>query len=123
MIGLEVFSFSGDGFGFANVDDTSHSGTGVTEIALLWYPWKSGLFIKGDTGVASSDFRLARENGDSLLVRGTGVGYDLNLSRRFAFTTNTAIHVAAIGDITLPSGNVDDVIATIYSLNIGFTLR
>lgn len=129
MFGIEALSFSGDGFGFANLSEKSHSGTGVTELVLLWYPGKSGFFIKGGTGIASSDFRLATEAGDSVLVRGTGVGlttgigYDLTLSRRFAFTTNAAIHVAAIGDITLPSGNVDDVIATIYSINIGFTLR
>ena len=51
-----------------------------------------------------------------------GVEYGLTLSRRLAFTTNARIHVGTIGDVALPSSNVDDLIATIYRINTGFTL-
>ena len=44
-------------------------------------------------------------------------------SRRIALTANLATYVTAVGDIVLPTRRVDDVIATIYELGIGFTIR
>lgn len=129
LISLEAYSFSDEGFAFANANDKAKTESGTTSIALLWYPGKSGFFLTGGTGIASSDFTVQREGQSDLTVQGSGValtvgvGYDLTLSRRFAFTTNAGIHVGAIGDVALPASNVDDVIATIYSVNIGFTLR
>jgi hypothetical protein len=130
MLGLEAFSFGNKGgFSFYSVEDESRVQTSTTQAVVLWYPTKTGLFVKGGTGIAESQFFVPQEGSDSVSVKGTGVGltlglgYDLNLSRRFALTTNAGIHVTAIGDVQLPSGPVDDVIATIYSLNIGLTLR
>lgn len=130
MLGLEAFSFTNKGgFAFANSEDQTRTESGVLEAVLLWYPTKSGLFIKGGTGIASSDFFVAQEGADSATVSGTGVGltvglgYDFAISRKFAITANAGIHVAAIGDVLLPTGNVDDVIATVYSISVGVTLR
>ena len=52
-----------------------------------------------------------------------GVGYDLNLSRRFALTATGAANVAAIGDLVLPTVTIDDAIASMYHLTIGLTVR
>jgi hypothetical protein len=129
LISLEAFSFADEGFAFANSSDEARTESGLTSVSLLWYPGRSGFFLKGGSGVAASEFTVKRDGESDLTVQGTGIGlnvgigYDLTLSRRFALTTNAAIHVAAIGDVLLPSGNVDDVIATIYSLNVGLTLR
>ncbi len=52
-----------------------------------------------------------------------GLGWDFAISRKFAITANAAAFITAIGDLVLPSGTVDDVIATMYVVSIGFTVR
>jgi hypothetical protein len=96
---------------------------------VLWFPWRSGAFLKGGVGIADGTFSATPEPGAPVITEGIGVGltfglgYDLPLSRTFAITANAAAFIAAIGDIVLPSGVVDDVIATMYVFAIGLTVR
>jgi hypothetical protein len=43
--------------------------------------------------------------------------------RSLALTASAGVWVTAIGDVVLPTTTVDDVIATMYNLSIGLTIR
>ena len=130
LLGLESFSFSDESFGFRSDPDRRVTAeTTSLGVIGLWYPWRAGFFLKGGVGIAGGDFTVKPDSGQRRTVKGTGVGmtfgvgYDLNLSRRFAITTTGAAYVAAIGDLVLPTVTVDDAIASMYHLTIGLTIR
>ena len=95
----------------------------------LWYPWKQRLFIKSGVGIGVGEFTVTAPAAQPLLADGVGVsltfgaGLDVPIWRSFALTANAGVWFTAIGDIVLPNARVDDVIATLYSINIGFAIR
>jgi hypothetical protein len=132
VIGVEIFSLLDQTFGFASQDSNAVAETGTATITLLWYPGKSGLFFKGGVGAAFGEFSVPSDStnvGTDTTSSGGGIGmtfglgYDFPISRKFAITANAAAFVTALGDVVLPGHNVDDVIATVYQLSIGFTIR
>jgi hypothetical protein len=96
---------------------------------VLWFPWRSGFFVKGGVGVAEGDFTVTASPGQLVTASGEGVGltfglgFDLPISRKIALTANAGAVVAAIGDVVLPGTRVDDVIAMIYHVGLGITIR
>jgi hypothetical protein len=132
MFGVESWTLADETFGFAR-DDTSLVAENTSLAAvILWYPWRSGFFLKGGVGLAYGDFTLPAETtllAEPVRTRGTGVGltfgagYDLPIWRSLALTTSAGVWVTAIGDIVLPAFRVDDVIATMYGATIGLTIR
>ena len=97
---------------------------------LLWYPWRSGIFVKGGLGVAHSRVQLQLPGSSEVVSgRGTastlsfGVGLDVPLLRRVAITAHLGTTIGAVGDIEGTSATVDDVITTLYNANIALTLR
>lgn len=132
LIGFEVFSLLDKGFGFGSSDSNTVAETGTAAIVFLWYPGRTGLFFKGGVGAAFGQFTIPADTAgaapaDTSTGGGMGLtfglGWDLPISRKFAFTANAAAFVTALGDVVLPGGTVDDVIATNYQLSIGFVIR
>ena len=131
LIGFEVFGFLDNSFGFGS-DTNTVAETGTAAIVLLWYPGRTGLFFKGGVGAAFGQFAIPADTAgaapaDTSTGGGVGLtfglGWDLPISRKFAFTANAAAFVTALGDVDLPGHYVDDVIATNYQLSIGFVFR
>jgi hypothetical protein len=129
LLGVETFGFTDQTFGFVSGDTSFVAETGTVGAVVLWFPWGSGTFLKGGVGVAEGTFTTSPTPGSPVKIEGVGVGltfglgYDLYLSRKFAVTANAAAFITAIGDIVLPTGTVDDVIATMYVLAIGLTVK
>ena len=130
MIGIENFGFVDDMLGFFGADTSSVGQTWSLSTVVLWYPWRSGLFVKGGVGAAQGTFVVTPPGGGSpVTARGTGVGltfgagYDLRISRKLFLTGCLCADVAGIGDVVLPTTRVDDIIASIYHVTIGLTLR
>lgn len=132
LIGFEVFTFLDEAFGFSPGDSSTAAETGTAAIIIMWYPGRHGLFFKGGVGAAFGQFSVPTDSGgvvsaDTSAGGGIGLtfglGWDLPISRKFAFTGNAATFVTALGDVVLPGRRVDDVIATMYSVSIGFTFR
>jgi hypothetical protein len=132
LIGVELFSFLDKGFGFSAQDSSTTAETGTLAVIILWYPGSHGLFFKGGVGAAYGAFSIPQDtagvvtadtsNGGGIGLT-FGLGWDTPISRKFAFTGNAAVFVTAVGDVVFPGRRVDDVIATMYQLSIGFTFR
>ena len=132
VIGFEIFGLANEAFGFSPEDSNVVAETGTAAIILLWYPGRHGLFFKGGVGAAFGSFSVPSDSAGVIQAdtssRGGigltfGLGWDLPISRKFAITANAAAFVTAVGDVVLPGRRVDDVIATLYSASIGFTIR
>jgi len=131
LLGVENFGFVDDMLGFFRADTSSIAQTWSLTVVVLWYPWRSsGLFAKAGVGAAQGTFTVTPPGGGSpVTARGTGVGltfglgYDRKVSRKFAITGCLCADIAGIGDVVLPTTRIDDMIASIYHLTIGLTLR
>jgi hypothetical protein len=129
LIGFETFSLTNNPLEVKNPGESSAE-TGTLAIIMMWYPGKRGLFFKGGVGAAWGDF-IFFQNGatqaDTSEGAGMGLtfgmGWDWPISRKFAITANLGTYVTALGDVVLPGRRVDDLIATMYQLGVGFTFR
>jgi hypothetical protein len=127
-IGFETFSLINELFGFGDGEDSLKAENSSLAGIVLWYPWQPRFFIKSGVGIAVGEFSIAAQSSEPV-VDGVGVsltfgvGADVPIWRSLALTGNAGVWFSAIGDIALPNARVDDVIATLYSINIGFTIR
>lgn len=123
LIGVETFSMIDRPFGVTSEDSTSAE-SGTFAVIVMVFPGKSGLFFKGGVGTSYGDFVIAADTSSGVGMGLTfGMGWDFPISRKFAVTGNVGTYVTALGDIVLPGRRVDDVIATMYQLSVGFTFR
>jgi hypothetical protein len=51
------------------------------------------------------------------------VGFDIPIARWLALTANLGTNVMSVGDVDVNGTVVDDIIATIYEVGVGVTLR
>lgn len=131
LMAWEAAGISDESFGFAPDDSSIVADMASTGVIVLWYPWKSGAFLKGGVGIAAGSFAVPSPTGaaaaDTIDAAGVGmtfgVGWDFALSRKYALTLNGTVFVTAIGDVVLPTGPVDDLIGTMYQLTLSFTFR
>lgn len=130
MLGIENFGFVDNMAGFFHGDTSSLAETWSVAAVVLWYPWRSGVFAKGGVGAAQGTFTVTPAGGGGpVTARGTGVtltfglGYDKRVSRKFFITGCLCADIAGIGDVVLPTTRIDDMIASIYHLTVGLTLR
>lgn len=129
LLAWESALFSRETFIFAEGDTSVVAELESTGIAMLWYPSRTGLFLKGGVGVAQGRFTVPTGVAQTDTVQGTGIsltfgfGWDWSFARKYALTLNAAAFVTAIGDLALPSTRVDDVIGTMYLLTLSFTFR
>ncbi len=129
FLGVEAFDFLDETFGFVSQDTSLVAENEALTALVLWYPGRSGFFLKAGVGVAEGTFTVRTSPSEDVKANGTGVGltfgigYDVPISRKFALTANLEAVITAIGDYVLPSGRVDDVIATIYHAGLGIAIR
>ncbi|HKA57591.1 MAG TPA: hypothetical protein VKD28_03180 [Gemmatimonadales bacterium] len=132
IIGFEAFSLLNKTLGYATPDSGTTAETGTAAIILMWYPGSRGLFFKGGVGAAFGQFSIPSDSGGAALADTStgggigitwGLGWDAPISRKFAFTGNAAVFVTALGDVALANRRVDDLIATMYTVSVGFTFR
>lgn len=130
MLGIENFGFVDNMLGFFRGDTSSLAETWSVAVVVLWYPWRSGVFAKGGVGMAQGAFTVTPAGGGvPVTSRGTGVtmtfglGYDQRISRTLAITGCLCGNIAGIGDVVLPTTRIDDMIASIYHVTIGLTIR
>jgi hypothetical protein len=128
LIGFETFSLTNNPMEVKNPGESSTE-TGTFAIIMMWYPGKRGLFFKGGVGAAVGEFIIVNDSAQADTSNGGGMGltfgmgWDWPISRKFAVTGNLATYVTALGDIALPTRRVDDLIATMYQVSVGFTFR
>lgn len=128
LFGVESFSYVNEEFFLASNEPTEAEVASFGAM-VLWYPGRSGFFLKGSLGVADGDFTIAAAADEARRIRGVGVGlgfglgYDLSLTRWLALTGNAGAFITGIGDLVLPDTRVEDVIATLYQLSVGITIR
>jgi len=129
LLGVEAFSLVDEAFGFSEGETTIVAENASFAAIVIWYPWRSGFFLKGGVGLASGEFTIAGTADPPIVSQGVGTGmtfgagFDLPIWRGLALTGNAGGWVTAIGDVVLTDVTVDDVIATLYSLTLGVTLR
>jgi hypothetical protein len=129
LLGVETFGFLDKTFGFGTRDTSVVAETGTIAVVVLWFPWRSGFFLKGGVGTGQGKFTVFPSPGQPVVAEGVGVGltyglgFDLPISRKFALTANAAAVVNAIGDLVLPTTRVEDVIATMYHVALGIAVR
>lgn len=130
LLGVENFGFVDEMLGFFRADTSSIGQTWSLGVVVLWYPWRSGVFVKGGVGAAQGTFTVTPPSGGSpVTARGTGVGltfglgYDQRISRKVALTGCVCADIGGIGDVVLPTTRVEDVIASIYHITLGITIR
>ena len=129
LLGFESFSLLNEKFGFLDGDSSIVSENTSLQGVVLWYPWRGGVFLKGGVGIANGSFTVHPDSGADVRTNSTGIGLSLGLgfdrpiSRKFALSLNAAAYITGIGDITVGSTFVDDVIVTVYQLNVGIAFR
>jgi hypothetical protein len=129
MLAWESIGLNDQTFSFAAGDSTTVADFGTATIIVLWFPGRSGLFLKGGVGIVSGTFQVPSGTAVPDSAEGVGIGmtlglgWDLPISRKFALTANAASFISAIGDIVLPTRRVDDVIGSAYQFTVGVTFR
>jgi hypothetical protein len=128
LLGIEVFSLGASdlvlGPGAMPVEGVNRSIAPV----VIWYVGESGFFLKGGAGIARGTFTVPtatptapiRRTGSALTF---GVGFDIPIARWLALTANLGTNVMSVGDVDVNGTVVDDIIATIYEVGVGVTLR
>lgn len=128
-LGVESFGFGNETFGFEPSDTSIVAETSALTLDVLWFPWRSHVFLKGGVGAASGKFTVTDSLGTKTTAKDTGigltfgVGWDIPVSRKIAITLNGAAFITGIGDVVLPTTTVEDVIATMYHFTFGLTFR
>ena len=129
MLGGESAIFIDEAFGFGSGGSTTVAELETVGVVVLWFPWRLGFFLKGGVGVAEGRFTIANGGAPPDSTEGVGigmtfgVGWDVPISRRFAFTANVSSVITAVGDIVLPARRVDDVIGSMLHWSVGVTFR
>lgn len=97
---------------------------------VLWYPWRRAVFARMGVGLAlkrafldqAGQPRTQLEQGVGAALS-FGAGVDVPVRPRYALTLAVGAYYGAVGDIQTPGMLLDDVIATLYTATVGFTLR
>lgn len=130
LMGLEVFAFNDETVVLpTQTGEAVDAENAAISAVVLWYPGSSAVFLRGGLGLARGTFTVTPPSGPRTVTTNQGsalsfgIGLDVPLLSWFAVTANLASYVSAIGDVRLPGGVVDDVIATVYHASIGLTIR
>jgi hypothetical protein len=130
LLGFQAFGVNSEHFQFAANDSVFVADNASVGALVIWFPWRSGLFMQGGVGLSRGEYSVPDSTGAEVVAaQGTGVGLtfgvgiDLPISRKLAITLDATAHITTLGDLVLASGTVDDVIATLYHLGVGLTFR
>lgn len=128
LMGVEFFTLLKGTYVLGPQDSVAMSNESITAI-VMWYPWKSGLFLKGGTGLAYGEFTLTAETNSPVLARGFGssltfgAGFDIPVFKWLSITANFGTYFTALGDFTVGTEFRDDAVATMYNANFAVTIR
>ncbi|MDH3206195.1 MAG: outer membrane beta-barrel protein [Gemmatimonadota bacterium] len=129
LVGIEIFVLRSSDLVLAPGAAPVESENGTLGPIVIWYVGRSGFFLKGGAGLARGTFTVESTPGEPVTTERTGssltfgVGFDIGIMRWFALTANLGTHVSAIGDVHVDGIVIDDVIATVYEVGLGITLR
>ena len=99
--------------------------------SVQFRPWQSkGFFVKGGAGMAFvTNWILTTENGEDSGIRskafglGLGSGWEWRVGRHFGAQVLGALHVAALGDLELSRGTVQNVMGNFWSVGAAIVVR
>jgi hypothetical protein len=129
LLAWESAGFNDEAFALFGGDTAAVAEVASVGVTVIWFPGRTGLFLKGGVGLAQGEFTVATSATQADTVEGAGIGmtfgagWDWSFSRKYALTAGVAAYITAIGDLVLPNGRVDDVIGTMYLFSLGFTFR
>ena len=129
LLAWESAGFNDEAFVLFEGDTAAIAEVATVGVTVLWFPSRTGLFLKGGVGMAQGTFTVATSATQADTIEGAGIGmtfgfgWDWSFSRKYALTLGLGAYISAIGDLVLPSGRVDDVIGTMYLFTLGFTFR
>jgi hypothetical protein len=129
LVGVELFALGASdlvlGTASAPVDTEKRS----IGPMVMWYVGRSGFFLRGGAGLARGTFNVRTAAGETVTTKRTGssltygIGFDIGVLPWVALTASLGSNVMAIGNVTVDATVVDDIIATIYEVGVGVTLR
>lgn len=129
LLGLEVFSLHSTDLVLAGgAGPVDSRNTSVSPI-VIWYVGGDGFFLKGGAGLSRGTFSV--ESPAGALVETDrigsgltfGVGFDMGLTSWLGLSADLSTYVTAVGDVDVSGSLVDDVIATVYHVGLGLTIR
>ena len=129
LLGLEIFALDASELVLGPGAAPVRAESGSIAPIVLWYVGRSGFFLKGGAGLARGTFTVRTALGETVSTERTGsaftfgLGFDIGVLRWLALTANLGTNVMAIGDVTVDGVLVDDLIATVYEVGVGVTLR
>jgi hypothetical protein len=129
LLAWESAGYNDETFGFGGGDTTARAELATVGVAVLWYPGRTGLFLKGGVGVAQGTFTVPTAGAQADTIESAGIGmsfglgWDWSFARKYALTLDVAAFISAIGDLVLSTERVDDVIGTMYQVTLSFTFR
>jgi hypothetical protein len=99
--------------------------------SVQFRPWQSkGFFVKGGAGMAFvRNWILTTVNGEDSGIRskafglGLGSGWEWRASRHVGAQVLGALHVAALGDLEIARGRVENVMGNFWSVGAAIVLR
>lgn len=129
LVGLEIFSLhSRDLVLEGGAGPVEAKNTSISPI-VIWYVGSSGFFLKGGAGLARGIFSVESPSGGLVETDRIGsgltfgVGFDVGLLSWLALSADLSTYVTAVGDVDVAGGVVDDLIATVYNIGLGLTIR
>ncbi len=128
-VGLEVFALSASNLEFGSTSVPIDAENRSLAPIVMWYVGRSGFFLKGGAGLARGTFTVRTSDGETVTTTRTGsalmygLGFDVGILSWLAVTASLGSNVMAIGDLPVDGDVVDDVIATVYEVGVGLTLR
>jgi hypothetical protein len=112
------------------------SGTDQIRVAFLmgsvqFRPWQSkGFFVKGGAGMAFvRNWILTTPGGEDSGIRskafglGLSSGWEWRVSRHFGAQALGALHVAALGDLDVERGTIENVMGNFWSVGAAIVVR
>jgi hypothetical protein len=99
--------------------------------SVQFRPWQSkGFFVKGAAGMAFvRNWILTTPDGEDSGIRskafglGLASGWEWRVSRHFGAQALGALHVAALGDLELARGTVENVMGNFWSAGAAIVVR
>jgi hypothetical protein len=129
LLGLELFALSSTDLALVAGAPTVDAENGTLGPIVMWYFGDSGLYLRGGAGLSYGTYTVRTDTDETATVERMGsaltfgVGFDVGLWSWLAVTADVSTYIASVGDVTVGSTLVDDIIATVYQASVGLALR
>lgn len=130
LLGAELMGLLDDHAAKLPGDDAVSIRNTLLAPVIIWYPWSGGAWLKGGVGVARVAVTTSTDDDSPPVLTsgyGTGltfgIGIDVPIWKRLSLGTDFGVYYSALGDVTMFGNQLDDVITTMYTVNISIILR